>query len=223
MHDSFIWNSFLSLTADPVRMIILQFNQIGKTDGFQFSSFITHFKLLTHTCGMSFYLLFKSLLKLPPMFVKCLMDFSETRKNKSISIVFNVKFQIKKQIIIIIKNIFNVVGGFLASALLAKTIRLKINSIKQRLSLISEISLHRTFLLLFYYQGLWAEGSLLDDKHMPVLLSSFWSSLKHMLLSKEGFKGHCLFILIPIIVAMQLRGDLMQRRKYAQMGESDIP
>ena len=207
MHDSFIWNSFQSSTADPVRMIILQFNQIGKTDGFQFSSFITHFKLLTHTCGMSFYLLFKSLLKLPPMFVKCLMDFSE-----SISIVFNVKFQIKKQIIIIIKNIFNVVGDFLASALLAKTIRLKTNSIKQRLSLSSEISLHRTFLLLFYYQGLWAEGSLLDDKHMPVLLSSFWSSLKHMLLSKEGFKGHCLFILIPIIVAMQLRGDLNMPR-----------
>lgn len=51
-------------------------------------------------------------------------------KNKSISIVFNVKFQIKKQIIIIIKNIFNVVGDFLASALLAKTIRLKTNSIK---------------------------------------------------------------------------------------------
>ena len=78
-------------------------------------------------------------------------------------------------------------------------------------------------MLLIYYQGLWAEGSLLDDKHMPVLLSSFWSSLKHVLLPKEGFKGHCLFILIPIIVAMQLRGDLMQRRKYAQMGESDIP
>lgn len=56
--------------------------------------------------------------------------FSEMRTNKSISIVFNVKFQIKKQIIIIIKNIFNVVGDFLASALLAKTIRLKINSIK---------------------------------------------------------------------------------------------
>ena len=56
--------------------------------------------------------------------------FSEMRTNKSISIVFNVKFQIKKQIIIIIKNIFNVVGDFLASALLAKTIRLKTNSIK---------------------------------------------------------------------------------------------
>jgi hypothetical protein len=64
-----------------------------------------------------------------------------------------------------------------------------------------------------------AEGSLLDDKHMPVLLSSFWSSLKHMLLPKEGFKGHCLCILISIVVAMQLRGNLMERWKCPLMGE----